>query len=110
MSVHVMLDLESWGTLPGSALRSIGATTFSPYGDCHTEKTFYANIDRESCECAGLVVNDKVFDAARLTGKAAYATVLGILADWRTAQGVLNKAAAAAGRSRVKASPLARTR
>lgn len=57
MSVHVMLDLESWGTLPGSALRSIGATTFSPYGDCHTEKTFYANIDRESCECAGLVVN-----------------------------------------------------
>ena len=59
---------------------------------------------------AGLVVNDKVFDAARLTGKAAYATVLGILADWRTAQGVLNKAAAAAGRSRVKASPLARTR
>jgi 2-keto-4-pentenoate hydratase/2-oxohepta-3-ene-1,7-dioic acid hydratase in catechol pathway len=59
---------------------------------------------------AGLVVDDKVFDAARLTGKAAYATVLGILADWRTAQGVLNKAAAAAGRSRVKASPLARTR
>ena len=58
---------------------------------------------------AGLVVDDKVFDAARLTGKAAYATVLGILADWRTAQGVLNKAAAAAGRSRVKASPLART-
>jgi 2-keto-4-pentenoate hydratase/2-oxohepta-3-ene-1,7-dioic acid hydratase in catechol pathway len=59
---------------------------------------------------AGLVIDDKVFDAARLTGKGAYATVLGILADWRTAQGVLNKAAAAAGRSRVKALPLARTR
>ena len=27
---------------------------------------------------AGLVIDDKVFDAAKLTGKAAYATVLGI--------------------------------
>ena len=43
---------------------------------------------------AGLVIDDKVFDAAKLTGKAAYATVLGILEDWRTAQGVLKKAAA----------------
>jgi len=32
---------------------------------------------------AGLVVDDKVFDAAKLTGKTAYATVLGILEDWR---------------------------
>jgi hypothetical protein len=52
---------------------------------------------------AGLVIDDKVFDAAKLTGKGAYATVLGILADWRTAQGVLKKAAATAGKSRVKA-------
>lgn len=57
MTTHVMIDLETWGTLPGSALRSIGAVTFNPYGDCHTEKTFYANIDRQSCEDAGLVVN-----------------------------------------------------
>ena len=48
---------------------------------------------------AGLVIDDKVFDAAKLTGKAAYATVLGILEDWRTAQGVLRKAAAAAGKA-----------
>src|SRR5215510_10114598 len=59
---------------------------------------------------AGLVVDDKVFDAAKLTGKGAYATVLGILEDWRTAQGVLRKAAAAAGKSRLKASPLGRTK
>jgi len=59
---------------------------------------------------AGLVIDDKVFDAAKLTGKAAYATVLGILEDWRTAQGVLRKAAAAAGKSRIKPSPLARTK
>ena len=28
---------------------------------------------------AGLVIDDRVFDAAKLTGKPAYATVLGIL-------------------------------
>ena len=59
MTVHIMIDLETWGTLPGSALRSIGAVTFSPYGDCHTEQTFYANIDRQSCEDAGLKVDHK---------------------------------------------------
>jgi hypothetical protein len=57
MTTHVMVDLETWGTLPGSALRSIGAVTFSPYGDAFEEKHFYANIDRVSCEDAGLVVN-----------------------------------------------------
>ena len=59
---------------------------------------------------AGLVIEDKVFDAAKLTGKGTYATVLGILEDWRTAQGVLRKAAAAAGKSRIKALPLGRTK
>ena len=59
---------------------------------------------------AGLVIDDKVFDAAKLTGKPAYSTVLAILEDWRTAQGVLKKAAAAAGKSRVKSQPLGRTK
>jgi 2-keto-4-pentenoate hydratase/2-oxohepta-3-ene-1,7-dioic acid hydratase in catechol pathway len=59
---------------------------------------------------AGLVIEDKVFDAAKLTGKTAYASVLAILADWRAAQGVLKKAAAAAGKSRVKALPLSRAK
>ena len=58
---------------------------------------------------AGLVIEDKVFDAAKLTGKSAYASVLGILEDWRTAKGVLRKAAAAK-KSRVKALPLGRTK
>ncbi len=43
---------------------------------------------------AGLVIEDKVFDAAALTRKPAYASVLGILADWRVAEGALRKAAA----------------
>ncbi len=59
---------------------------------------------------AGLVIDDKVFDAAKLTGKAAYATMLGILEDWRGAQGALRKAAANAGKGRVKGLPLGRTK
>lgn len=53
---NVMIDLETWGTAPGSAIRSIGAVVFDPFtrelGD-----EFYANISRESCVAAGLVVN-----------------------------------------------------
>ena len=57
---------------------------------------------------AALVVGEMVFDAAKLTGQPAYATVLGILNEWRTAQGVLKKAAAGAGKARTKWSPLKR--
>jgi hypothetical protein len=57
MTIHVMIDLETWGTAPGSALRSIGAVTFDPYGEPHQEKSFYANIDRASCEKVGLTVD-----------------------------------------------------
>src|SRR5438477_7303859 len=59
---------------------------------------------------AGLVVSDKLFDAAKLTGKAAYGSVLGILDDWKAAQATLRKAAANAGKSRVKSQPLTRTK
>jgi 2-keto-4-pentenoate hydratase/2-oxohepta-3-ene-1,7-dioic acid hydratase in catechol pathway len=59
---------------------------------------------------AGLVIGEDVFDAARLTGKAAYATVAGILADWKTAAGALKKAAAGAAKSRAKRQPLGKTR
>jgi 2-keto-4-pentenoate hydratase/2-oxohepta-3-ene-1,7-dioic acid hydratase in catechol pathway len=59
---------------------------------------------------AGLVIDDGLFDAAKLSGNAVYASVLGILEDWRAAQGVLRKAAANAGRGRVKGLPLKRAR
>src|SRR6204780_2380522 len=59
---------------------------------------------------AGLVIGDEVFDAAKLTGKAAYATVLGILADWKRAESVLKKAAAGAAKSRAKRLPLKKTK
>lgn len=51
---NVMKDMETWGTYPGCAIRSIGAVMFDPYGgDCGEE--FYMNITDESCEEAGLV-------------------------------------------------------
>ena len=59
---------------------------------------------------AGLVIGADVFDAAKLTGKPAYATVMGILADWKAAEGALKKAVAAAAKSRAKRLPLKKTK
>ncbi len=59
---------------------------------------------------AGLIVGEDVFDAAKLTGKAAYASVMGILADWKAAQATLKKAAAGAAKSRAKRQPLQKTK
>jgi len=53
---HAMIDTETWGIRPGSALRSIGAVTFHPLtGDISSR--FYRNISRESCERAGLEID-----------------------------------------------------
>lgn len=52
--VNCMLDLETWGTAPGAALRSIGAVMFDPHSDAFGEN-FYANIADASCAAAGLV-------------------------------------------------------
>jgi len=54
---HVMLDLETWGTKPGSALRSIGLVQFDPrtpgFG-----KEFYCNIERDSQIALGATINE----------------------------------------------------
>ena len=59
---------------------------------------------------AGLVIGEEVFDAAKLTGKPAYATVIGILGDWKSAEGALKRAAAGASKSRAKRLPLKKTK
>jgi 2-keto-4-pentenoate hydratase/2-oxohepta-3-ene-1,7-dioic acid hydratase in catechol pathway len=59
---------------------------------------------------AGIAVGDKLFDAAALTRKAGYSSVLAILNEWSSAKGVLKKAAAAAAKSKLKSMPLARTK
>ena len=59
---------------------------------------------------AGLVVGDDVFDAAKLTGKAAYASVMGIMADWKRAEPALKAATAKAAKSKGKRQPLKKTK
>ena len=59
---------------------------------------------------AGLVIGDEVFDAAKLTGKSAYSSVLAILEDWKTAEGVLKAAIAKAGKSKIKRQTVKRTK
>lgn len=54
---NIMIDLETWGLVPGSAIRSIGAVAFDPHDDGYGE-TFYANITDESCLAAGLVKDE----------------------------------------------------
>jgi 2-keto-4-pentenoate hydratase/2-oxohepta-3-ene-1,7-dioic acid hydratase in catechol pathway len=55
---------------------------------------------------AGIIVGDNVFDAEKLTGKAAYAHMSGILADWDAAEAAL--AQAGAGQSHAEKLPLAK--
>jgi 2-keto-4-pentenoate hydratase/2-oxohepta-3-ene-1,7-dioic acid hydratase in catechol pathway len=59
---------------------------------------------------AGVAVGDKLFDAAALTRKAAYVSMLDILNDWTSAKGTLKKAAAGAAKSKLKSRPLAKAK
>lgn len=46
---HIMLDLETWGKVPGCDIRSIGACVFDPVGGytpaCNDMHTFYVATD-----------------------------------------------------------------
>jgi 2-keto-4-pentenoate hydratase/2-oxohepta-3-ene-1,7-dioic acid hydratase in catechol pathway len=55
-----------------------------------------------------VVVGEQVFDAEALTRNAAYATVLGILNDWRRAEAAIRRAAVSAARRKAKGRPLKR--
>src|ERR1700685_689087 len=59
---------------------------------------------------ACLVIGEEVFDAANRTARAAYASVMGILADWKSAEGALKTAAAKAAKSRGQRQPLKKTK
>ncbi len=61
---------------------------------------------------AGVLVADTVYDAAKVTGDPAYASVLGMLQDWTTAKRLLAQTAKrlAAGTGRAKGVPLTRAR
>ncbi len=61
---------------------------------------------------AGLLVGDSVYDAARVTGKPAWSSVLALLESWSAAQRPLAQAAKAiaSGRRRMRGVPVARVR
>lgn len=44
MTIHIMVDLETWGKTPGSDIRSIGAVVFDPIAGTLGEE-FYVNVD-----------------------------------------------------------------
>lgn len=44
MTVHIMVDLETWGTTPGSDIRSIGAVVFDPVAGTLGDE-FYVNVE-----------------------------------------------------------------
>jgi 2-keto-4-pentenoate hydratase/2-oxohepta-3-ene-1,7-dioic acid hydratase in catechol pathway len=59
---------------------------------------------------AGIVVGDDIFDAAKITGRPAYAAVAGILADWKVAERALRNAVGGAASVRGKSTPLAKAK
>jgi len=61
---------------------------------------------------AGVLVGDRVYDAAKVTGNAAHSSVLGVLEDWNRAKRLLARAAKriASGPGRAKGVPLTRAR
>ena len=60
--LHIMLDLETWGMNPGSAIASIGAVAFDPHGVEPTVYGLYHNISRESCLGVGLKLDQRTVD------------------------------------------------
>lgn len=69
---HIMLDLETLGTAPGSVIAAIGAVAFDPVAG-ELGRTFYRVIDPASAQRAGLTLDAgtvkwwlKQSDAARL--------------------------------------------
>ena len=89
---HIMVDLETMGSTPGSAIVSLGAVAFDPITGTLGEE-FYRVIDLGSCQRAGLTIDSDTVkwwlrqpDAARAQLDRAdaepLATVLGWFATW----------------------------
>jgi hypothetical protein len=90
MSVHVMVDIETFGTVPGSVIRSIGACTFK-LDAAHVDEEFYRNIDLSSCDAVGLTYSKETkawwsgYAAAQAVFEqdpVALPVVLGEFSEW----------------------------
>lgn len=109
--MHVMIDLETLGTAPGSVILSIGAVLFDPAtGDVGAQVfrtapakpapytyAFYTNVDPESCKAFGLTADPKTVawwekqspeaKAALLTDRQPLSETLRAFASWFRAVG-----------------------
>jgi len=94
---HIMVDLETMGAVPGSAIVSIGAVAFDPIAGTLGEE-FYRIVSLSSCQRTGLTMDaDTVLwwlgqsDAARAelnrTDAEPLPSVLGWFASWWRRQG-----------------------
>lgn len=88
---HIMIDIETLGTKPGSAILSIGAVVFSAEGV--SESTFFRAISLQSCIDVGLKIDPATVawwmsqsDAARAAAFPAETEHLNValfaLRDW----------------------------
>jgi inhibitor of KinA sporulation pathway (predicted exonuclease) len=69
-----MIDIETLGTEPGCAILSIGAVHFTAAG---RGETLYRNIDRASCEDAGLEIDEETVKWWSEQDEAAQAVLSG---------------------------------
>lgn len=94
---HIMIDLETWGTAPGSMLRSIGAVVFDPLTG-ELGSTFYANISDAQQGAAGLQKDPSTVawwaeqsreaqDALLADQHPLSSVLLGFTAWWQSEQG-----------------------
>lgn len=91
--MRVMIDLETLGTAPGSAILSIGAVAFDPvFGSNPAFPPFYANIEPESCAAFGLTSDPRTVKwwegqsdeakAALLVDRLDLPAAIRAFADW----------------------------
>ncbi|WP_337186607.1 3'-5' exonuclease [Phenylobacterium sp.] len=86
--LHIMVDLETFGTTPGAAIASIGAVAFDPRTGV-IGPTFYRVVDLGSCAAAGLTFEPSTItwwlrqsEAAREALTEAQACELGHALGW----------------------------
>lgn len=72
---HVMIDLETFGTRPGSVLRSIGAVMFDPF-EKELGAEFYVNIDSEDMGTKGFAFNPQTINWWAKRGEEAKAAFI----------------------------------
>lgn len=74
MSKHVMIDFETLSTQPNAVVLSLGAVSFD--ADGFDERTFYTNIDRNSCINLGMHIDPSTVEWWQQQSKEAQMALL----------------------------------